>query len=240
LAEAMKALRLAIAPTAFLKTAYEANGFPAPLLLSHFGVDIDRSAKPARPRGKLRLGYIGQLAPHKGADILLAALRALPPTDVALTLYGSLEQDPIYTARLRALAAGHDVDFGGVIPKERLAATFGGFDALIVPSIWPENGPLVLLQSLATHTPVIVSDVPGLTEFVREGENGFVFPKGDDEALARLLRRLSGATNELVEMSGRTSYERTAREMGREILDLYDAALATPDHGLAGTVPTGS
>ena len=46
---AMGAYHEAIAPTLFLKSAYEQNSFPAPIRISHFGIEIDRALKPARP-----------------------------------------------------------------------------------------------------------------------------------------------------------------------------------------------
>jgi glycosyltransferase involved in cell wall biosynthesis len=75
LRRAMEVYREAIAPTLFLKGAYERNGFPAPLRLSHFGIEINRAPKPARhDAGAVRLGFIGQLSPHKGAHLLVEAL----------------------------------------------------------------------------------------------------------------------------------------------------------------------
>jgi glycosyltransferase involved in cell wall biosynthesis len=47
----------------------------------------------------------------------------------------------------------------------------------------------VLLYALATHTPVLVTDLEGLTEFLDEGKSGFAFPKEDVPALARAMRR---------------------------------------------------
>lgn len=212
----------AIAPSAFLHDAYSKNGFPAPLHLSHFGVDIDRSPKPTSPEpSTVRLGYVGQLAAHKGVDVLLQALRAANRPNIRLTIWGDEGQDPAYSAKLRTLAEGLDVRFAGTVPREVLPDVMAGIDALAIPSVWYENSPLILLQALATHTPVIVSDVQGLTEFIQEGRSGFAFPRGDAAALTAILTRLAAEPSILPRLSLQTEFPRTSRDMALDVLSLY-------------------
>jgi glycosyltransferase involved in cell wall biosynthesis len=86
---AMGVYREAIAPTQFLKTAYARNAFSAPMRVSHFGIEIDRGPKPPRPDArKLRLGFIGQIAPHKGVHLLLDALDRCGRDNLSLTIWG--------------------------------------------------------------------------------------------------------------------------------------------------------
>ncbi|MGH6820344.1 MAG: glycosyltransferase, partial [Methylocella sp.] len=145
LRRAMEVYREAIAPTLFLKGAYESNGFPAPLRLSHFGIEIDRAPKPARRDcGAVRLGFIGQLTPHKGSHLLVEALRASGRANLSLILWGPQDQDPAYYAKLRRLAEGLQVKFPGILPRAELAEAFGTLDYLAIPSTWYENSPLIL------------------------------------------------------------------------------------------------
>src|SRR6202035_5331392 len=126
---AMEVYRAAIAPTLFLKRAYERNGFPAPLRLSHFGIEIDRSPKPARHDGSaVRLGFIGQLSPHKGAHLLVEALRASRRANLSLRLWGPQDQNPAYYAKLRRQAEGLQIKFPGILPRAELAEAFGTLD----------------------------------------------------------------------------------------------------------------
>ena len=99
-----------------------------------------------------------------------------------------------------------------------------GMDALVIPSRWYENSPLVLLNALASHTPVIVSDVAGMTEFVRDGVNGFAFERGSVAALADVLRRIMADRGTLRAMSARTDYDVTTRTMTQRTLDVYTQA----------------
>lgn len=235
LRRAMGVYREAIAPTHFLKRAYESNGFPAPLRVSRFGIEIDRSPKPRLSvGGPVRLGFIGQFSPHKGAHLLVGALRACGRANLSLSLWGQPKQDLRYYAQLRRQASGLNVNFAGVLPRARLADAFKALDYLVIPSTWYENSPLVLLQALATHTPVIVADVPGMTEFVEHGVNGFHFARGNPDRLASLLRKVADEPGLAAKMSDSASYERVPADMARDVLALYAAhGLIVPDQPCA-------
>jgi glycosyltransferase involved in cell wall biosynthesis len=56
-----------------------------------------------------------------------------------------------------------------------------------VPSLWFENSPLVILEALASRTPLLVSDLGGMAELVEDGLTGFHFKFGDVEDLASKL-----------------------------------------------------
>jgi glycosyltransferase involved in cell wall biosynthesis len=166
-------------------------------------------------------GFIGQIARHKGTDILVDALRRLGKGRAKLRIYGPSDQDPVYMDRLRSAAEGLAVEFAGTFPKEQMAQVLSEIDVLVIPSRWYENSPLVLLNALATHTPVIVSDVAGMTEFIEEGKNGFSFERGDSGALAELMRRFTSDRWLAAEMARRTSFERTIEVMSRDTIQVY-------------------
>jgi glycosyltransferase involved in cell wall biosynthesis len=225
LAASLEKLDGAIAPSSFLERAYQANGFSRPLRLSRFGIDIGRAPKPATDSPKTRLGFVGQIASHKGIHVLLEAMRAARRPNLGLTIWGDATIDRAYHARLVALANGLDVTFAGTVPAAELPRVFAGLDALVIPSTWYENSPLILLQSLATHTPVIASDVAGLTEFFEDGVSGFAFPRGDAGALAALIGRLADAPDTLRAMTATTAYDRGTADMVRDVVSLYSDVL---------------
>jgi glycosyltransferase involved in cell wall biosynthesis len=228
LQRAMGVYREAIAPTKFLKTAYEHNAFPAPLRISHFGIEIDRAAKPPRPEArKLRLGFIGQIAPHKGVHLILDALRRCERGNLSLTIWGPQNQAPTYVERLRAQAQALPVTFRGTIPRSELANAIGSIDYLVVPSTWCENSPLILLQALATHTPPIVSGVPGMTEFVAHGRNGFHFERGNVDSLVRILQSVADDPELVDRLSAATTYDRIPADMAKDVAAMY------ADYGLS-------
>lgn len=218
--------RAAIAPTRFLRDAYMANGLAAPLYLMHFGVDVPRKQKVIPCAGApVRFGYIGQIAPHKGTDILIDAFVRLPLGRAVLHIYGAQEQEPEYMSVLRNKAEGRGVFFQGTFPKDKLADVFSEIDFLVIPSRWYENSPLVLLNALAMHTPVIVSNVEGMTEFVKDGRNGFVFRRGDVGDLTRVLCEIIQSPLLVERMSEQTEYARTTRMMTEDVVTVYESAI---------------
>lgn len=227
LRRAYRAYDAMIAPTEFLKGAYARNGFDRRRLhLSRFGVNLDRAPKPPRPAAEpLLVGYVGQIAAHKGVDLLLAAAASLPPGSVQLRIYGPADQDPAYMARLRSIAPP-GTEFMGTFPSSEMAAVLAPMDLLAIPSTWYENSPLVLLNALATHTPVLVSDVQGLTEFITEGRDGWSFKRGDGADLARVLARLVADPAAVRRASAATTYDRTTQSMGDDVAAIYAGVLA--------------
>ena len=215
-----------IAPSAFLLNAYRRRGFPVGKLhVSRFGVDIDRAYKPLRDdSAPIVVGYVGQIAPHKGVDLLVSAVSRLPAGKVSLRVYGPESQDPVYMKKLRGLAAAN-VKFCGTFPPEGMAAIMRDFDLLAIPSTWYENSPLVLLNALASHTPVIVSNVEGLTEFVDEGVNGWSFQRGNGGDLHDLLDRLLRNPEDIRSASRKTAYGRTPMSMTLEVEQIYKQVL---------------
>lgn len=214
-----------IAPTTFLAKAYLANGLQVPIRTCWFGVDIERDPKPVRSLGApLRVGYIGQLADHKGVDLLVQAFEGLQPCRAELAIYGPLDQDPIYARRLQDLA-GPQVGFFPTFPPEQMAAVMREMDVLVIPSRWYENSPLVLINALATHTPVVVSRVEGMTEFLEEGRNGFSFVRGSSEDLERVLRLFLADPGLAASLSSSTAYDRTTAVMAAEVVEVYRTCL---------------
>jgi glycosyltransferase involved in cell wall biosynthesis/SAM-dependent methyltransferase len=222
LRQAMGVYREAIAPTRFLKDAYKRNAFPAPIRISHFGIEIDRNPKP--PRGDtviVRLGFIGQVAPHKGVHLMLDALQRCGRNNLTLSIWGSLDQAPRYVKHLRSQAQTLSVTFRGAIPRADLADALRSIDYLIIPSTWYENSPLILLQAMATHTPPIVSDVPGMTEFVKHGHNGFHFKRGDVNSLVSILQTVADDPELVNRLGGATGYNRVPADMAKDVAAMY-------------------
>ncbi len=146
-------------------------------------------APPASP--VLRVGYLGQIAWHKGVHVLFEAARQLPNAQMTVQAYGDLTPFPAYTARLRKLSAQDSrLELMGSRGQQDLGEVLRNLDVLVVPSLWYENSPNVMLEAFAHHTPVIASNLGGMTELVQDGTNGLLFAPGDAGSLARQLRRL--------------------------------------------------
>jgi len=159
-----------------------------------FGIDhapiTDISAKGSQKH--LRIGFIGTLYHHKGAHVLLEAVRLLP-SDMLLKvkIYGDMGQFPDYARTLRLIAENdHRIEFCGTFPTPRIGEIFYNLDVLVAPSLWYENSPLILSFAQAARVPVVAADVEGMNEVIVNGENGFLFEQGNAKGLSDSIRML--------------------------------------------------
>ncbi len=202
LLEALRGVETIIAPSHYLKQLFVENGFPADKIhYCRYGLDTERLAELEQERSRqdrasassegLRIGYLGQILPHKGVDILVEAFRQLQDARANLTIYGAMGRDARYDKRLYQLAAEDSrIKFAGSYPPETLPAILLSLDVVVVPSIWLENSPLVIMEAQAAGLPVITTNLGGMAEMVEHERNGLLFERKDVYDLARQLRRL--------------------------------------------------
>lgn len=228
LKECYAKLQRAIVPTKFTERMYVHNGLSIPLHRITFGVDIAFKAKAAKTQeSPVTIGYIGQLDYHKGTDILINSFKAAKNHHKArLLIYGSEIQAPKYVERLKTMISGGDeIYFKGTFPQDKLPDILAEIDVLVIPSRWHENSPLILLSALASHTPVVVSNVEGMTEFIFEGKSGFSFEINDVEQLQAIIERLIDDPAILQNMKNSTCYDKNSKQMTMEIIEVYEKVL---------------
>jgi glycosyltransferase involved in cell wall biosynthesis len=145
--------------------------------LAHPGVDPAAfPPAPEQPWG-WRLAMVGRVAPEKGVDVALAALRGLP--EATLVVDGPGEHPP-----------AERVDFR-CTPSGEVARTYAQADAVLFPVTWDEPWGLVPLEAMSVGRPLVATATGGAAEYLRDGENALVVEPGDAEALAGAVRRLA-------------------------------------------------
>jgi glycosyltransferase involved in cell wall biosynthesis len=137
---------------------------------------------PINP-AELTIGYAGALAAHKGPHLLLKALQQLGWSRTRVRIAGG-GTDKLYIEHLHELARGLNVEFVGRVASADMPAFLGDLDLFVMPSIWPENLPIVVLEAQAVGTPVMASRIDGVTETVPER---MLFKAGSATALDRKL-----------------------------------------------------
>ena len=185
---------LFLAPTDFARERAIEFGAPA-AKVRLFPYGVLRGAPRARHEGtRRRFGFMGTLSPHKGAHVLVEAFRALADPSLTLDLHGSLTVQPAYVASLRRAAEGDSrIRLRGPFVEGEQDQVLASLDALVVPSIWWENSPLVVIEALAAGLPVIASRTGGVAELV-PASAGILVPPGDPAALREALASVaSGA-----------------------------------------------
>jgi len=136
--------------------------------------------------------YAGVLIPRKGVHHLLRAFAKVAQEfpEVRLEIVGR-DENPEYAEELRQevfrLRLNGRVSFVGEVPQVELANQMRRSRVFVLPSLSEGLG-RVVVEAMATGTPVIGSHVDGIPEIVQEGLTGFLVPPGDEEALAERLR----------------------------------------------------
>jgi glycosyltransferase involved in cell wall biosynthesis len=127
------------------------------------------------------LVFAGRLTAQKALDV---GIEAAQRAGVSLVVAG----DGPDRARLESLGGAR---FLGPQPREAVLELLRAADASLLSSTW-ENFPHSIVESLAAGTPVVATDVGGVAEVVRDGENGLLVPAGDAAALAAAIERALG------------------------------------------------
>jgi glycosyltransferase involved in cell wall biosynthesis len=218
-----------LAPTANTAGLLTINGIE-PVEMRTSGYGLETLAACPLPAGRLdsilRVGYIGTFRHTKGLHVLLRAMRDLPAEKVRLEVYGSPGHFPEYDTLVQNLAQGlNNVSFHGSFPNEQLPQVFAGLDVLVMPALWYENSPLVVLSSFALKTPVVASNVGSLADLVKHGENGLLFEMGNARDLAEQLRKLIEDPALLHRLRAGIPEVRTMDENVEELLEIYSGLI---------------
>ena len=155
-------------------------------------------AHPA-PSGPLRLVTVGALAPRKGQEYAIGALRHVRDagTDARLSLVGGGPDESMLRARARDLRLEEHVIFCG--PQTDPRPFLLDADVFLLPSR-QEGFSNALLEAMASGLPCVATDVGGNSEALVEDEGGHIVRPFDDVAIAEGILRLARSRAALPEM----------------------------------------
>jgi glycosyltransferase involved in cell wall biosynthesis len=164
---------------------------PARVHVARPGADLGEEA-PGTPGGGWLL-CVGAVVPHKGHDLLLAALGGIPSPSWHCTVVGPLDRDPAFVDGLRHQAADSGlvdrIRFAGPLAGEALRREYQEADVLVLPSRLEAYG-MVVTEALAVGLPVLATAVGGVPEALGrtpDGPPGLLVPPGDAGALGAAL-----------------------------------------------------
>lgn len=140
--------------------------------------------RPVTTGRRLRFGFLGRLDESKGLDTLLQAACRLPPEQYEVRLAGPGDQGWV-RAFIEAQGLTPNVRVDGVV---QAADFLNEIDVLVTPSRARETFCNVVMEAACLGIPAIVSDRGALPERVDFGASGWIFPAGDQQALAQLMQ----------------------------------------------------
>lgn len=145
--------------------------------------------------------YVGRLERLKGIHILLDAWKAFPEKKLVICGNGPEEEWARSYIHVNHLTG---VELLGMRPHEEVLRLMSESRALILPTMWYEGQPMVILESYAAGTPVIASDIGNTGNMVEPGVTGLRFASGNVESLRQAVARMDRESG----WDTRTTYER--------------------------------
>lgn len=227
--DVLKTADCVVSGTNFLIKMFELNNFPSNIKLIRFGTDYNNvisNLKSYSEKSEITIGFLSTLIPHKGASILIEAFNKTNLKNIRLKIYGHYFGEKKYYEKLKKMVNNNKkVEFYGEYKYEELPDIFNEIDIVVVPSLWWENSPLILLGALAHNVPAIVSNLDGMTEIIKDSENGFSFEVGNVESLANVLRKISEDPTILNEMKNKIRHPPRIEEEAFEYEKIYSSLI---------------
>ncbi len=221
-----------IAPSRALAVNYQRAGLDgARIEVMSAGIDL-ASIPPRRrePSDSVTFLCSAHLGDHKGIRQLVAALRQLWQRQelrgrwrIKIAGHGVLRQflaDAIADAGM-----GSAVELLGHLKRDELLACLHDIDATVLPSIWPENEPVTVLEAIASGAAVIASRVGGVPDLIEHGVNGLLYEARDPAALTDAMAELILSPERLAAFSSANLDRRPRldeRRAGEKIIALYE------------------
>lgn len=151
---------------------------------------VDLSLVPEKTRNVPRAVIsVGTLKARKCMDRTLEAFARLAGEfpDATLTIVGMGEMEGALRARIAELHLEARVTLTGGLPHEQVLARMAESDLFVLPS-WGEGYGIVYIEAMAAGCIAVGAQGEGIEDTIRDGENGFLVPAGDTDAVCRVMR----------------------------------------------------
>ena len=147
------------------------------------------SEPPAPLPAEKKFLHLGRISPQKGQAVMVKAAARLKREGHKFTI-DVIGEDELKGALAQLIVDNDVVDcvkLLGVLPNTEVKSRLDTCRVLVMPS-FAEGLPVIIMESLARHRPVISTTIAGIPELVIDGENGWLVPAGDEESLANAMR----------------------------------------------------
>ncbi len=143
--------------------------------------------------------YIGRIDARKGVSFLIKSLEILIKRNrsVKLFLAGKGKDVSELKKYVSDKKLDNNIEFVGFIPDEKLNEWYNKMQCVVVPSIFEGFG-ITVIEAMATGTPVIGTNVDGIKNILRDNDNGFLVPYGDEQALSDKINYVLTENNDRI------------------------------------------
>ena len=176
-------------PSTVAKRSFIAMGIaPEKVHVISYGVRLDHFTRTAEPpQNSFELLFAGQVSLRKGIPYLLQSFARLRHPNKRLTIVGAIQDD---MRTLLPTLPTDNVVFTGSLPQAELAKKMSASHLLVLPSI-EEGLALVQGQAMACGCPVLATTATGAEDLFTDGEQGFIVPDRDVDALTEKMQRIA-------------------------------------------------
>ena len=222
---------LFISPSLFLRNKFIKLGMPSrKIIYCNNGIGLGLFEDIQKTRAdKIRFGFIGTLISSKGIHVLIKAFKGIKQNNMVLKIYGTSPKNNgifNYFNRVKNMArSNRHIRFMGTFNNKDIAGIFSNIDVLVVPSIWPENSPMVIQEAFESQTPVIASNIGGIPELVRDDVNGLLFKSGDVSDLRQKLKYVTDNPELLQKWRKNIPKVKDIEDNARELEKIYYSLL---------------
>jgi glycosyltransferase involved in cell wall biosynthesis len=195
--EMASSIDLFIAPSQFLKDrfTFEFGIDRSKILYLDYG--FHRNRLQGRKRDKEDRFIFGYIGTHKQAKGIFHLLQAFAEVDLPceLKIWGSTLAPFTQSLKAYVKSLGREIEnrvhwMGGYRNDNIVCDVFNHVDAIVVPSIWGENSPLVIHEALEAQVAVITANYGGMKEYVQHEVNGLLFEHRNPKSLSKEMRRM--------------------------------------------------
>ncbi len=215
-----KNINLYIAPSKFMKDICVKSGVKVNKIrvLYNFTLSQSQASNPTRDY----FMYVGRLSAEKGISILLEVANLNP--DIRIKIVGTGPEQKILEEMISSYKLEDRVELLGHKDKATVMELMREAKGIIIPSIWLENMPFVLLEAMSMGKVVIASNIGGLPELITNGKNGFTFISGDPTDLLDKIKIVETADISTIGESARaTVLPLNITAHCSELLDIYNS-----------------
>ena len=194
-----------------------------------------KRSRPAGNRENWTLGTVALFRPRKGTEVLLKSLSLLRSAGlpVRLRAVGPFET-PEYEQQIKQLADELEltdaIDWIGF--TQDVESQLAQMDLFVLPSLFGEGLPMVVLEAMASGVPVVATRVEGVPEAVRDGQDGLIAEPGDARSLAEAAARIVRGDVDWREMRtnamARHAEKFSDLSMARGVAGVYRSVLERP------------
>lgn len=185
-----KKLSRIIVASKYMKNLLMQNGLPSEkiTILPYFTpiIPVDSLSYPSNDNTIL---YVGLIHLVKGVDYLIAALQHVK-IDFKAVLIGHGSYLEEYKRFAKELGVEKKIRFVGWVPNEKLSSYYRQASLLVVPSMWIEAFGIIGIEAMAHTRPIIAFNTGGISDWLEDGETGFLIERGDVQGLAKKISLL--------------------------------------------------